>query len=129
MILGIDTSNNKEIIIFLEKDNKILKRRKISVSRNQSEKLLPLIESIFEKNNFSFNDLEEIKVANKGESFTSLRIGILTANALAYALKIKVSIIGENKSSKYVKNFKDFNIVIPNYTRDPDIIISKKNVK
>jgi tRNA threonylcarbamoyladenosine biosynthesis protein TsaB len=128
MILGIDTSNNKEIIIFLEKNGQVLKRRKVSANRNQSEKLLPLIEETFKKNNFKFKDLKEIKVANRGESFTSLRIGILTANALAYALKIKVSILGDKVNKKYIKNFKDFNIVIPDYTRDPDIIISKKNV-
>jgi tRNA A37 threonylcarbamoyladenosine modification protein TsaB len=33
-------------------------------------------------------------VADEGGSFTSLRIGVITANALAYALKIPV--IGES---------------------------------
>lgn len=116
MILNIDTSDNEIIKLSIEKDNKILKSKNISARRRQSEKLLPNIESLIKSINLNFKDIKKIKVAHMGGSFTALRIGVLTANALAYALKIKVETIIFDKKS--IKNFENFNIVIPKYDRD-----------
>ncbi|PKM91429.1 hypothetical protein CVU82_02430 [Candidatus Falkowbacteria bacterium HGW-Falkowbacteria-1] len=126
MILHIDTSNNKEIVVFLENNGLILKKKKMEAKRNQSEKLLPAIEALLLSAKINFKDLVEIKVENSGESFTSLRVGILTANALAYALKIKVSTENKKNSKKHVKKFDNFNIVTPDYKRSLDIALPKK---
>jgi tRNA A37 threonylcarbamoyladenosine modification protein TsaB len=110
MTLVIDTSNREKVLVFLEKDGVVIKKREWSVNRNQSEKLLSAIESL----GMNKKDLKKIKVAHKGNSFTSLRVGVLTANALAYALNIGVEALEQDKGS--VKNFKNFDIVIPDYT-------------
>lgn len=126
MILHIDTSNNKEIIVFLEDNGLLVRKKKVAGKRNQSERLLPLIEALLLSSQVNFKDLTEIRVENSGESFTSLRVGVLTANALAYVLKINVSIEGGKNIEKHLKKFNNFNIVVPDYKRALDIVLPKK---
>ena len=126
MILIIDTSDNKVIKLFLEENNKTVKKKTIIADRQQAEKLLPAIELLLKSAKADLREIEKIKVAHKGNSFTSLRIGILTANALAYALGIRVETLEMSKNK--VKKLKDFNIVIPEYNSDPDIKIKKNEL-
>ncbi len=94
MLLYIDTTFNDkiEIALFSQMNKKysLLSRKEIPANRQQSEKLLPGIINLLKKNSSDFKDLKMIAVSNEGGSFTSLRIGVVTANALAYALGIKV---------------------------------------
>lgn len=122
LILNINTSDKEIVEISLEKDRKILKKRKFSARRMQSEKLLPAIASLLNSAKINLENVSKIKVAHKGSSFTSLRIGVLTANALAYALGIEVETIVLDK--KNLKKLKNFNIVLPKYDREPDIKIA-----
>lgn len=130
MILLIDTSLPEHIILELKNDNgqKIMTKR-IKAARQQAEKLLPGIERMLEESGKKLKDLRRIQVAAHGKSFTSLRIGVVTANALAYSLGIPV--IGINESGQEIaeredKRFKDYNIVSPRYDREPNIGKSKK---
>lgn len=123
MVLGINTSDSKIIELFLERDNKIIRTKKIKAHKSQCEKLLPSIEKILINNSISLKSLKKIKVEHQGDSFTSLRIGILVANALAYALNIKVETFFFDK--KYIKKNNNFNIIIPKYNRNIDIKIKK----
>lgn len=61
-----------------------------NVQATHSEKLLPAIHSILERNQKTISDLSAIVVGQGPGSFTGLRIGITTANALSFALKIPV---------------------------------------
>lgn len=116
MILNIDTTNKDEIMISLECSGKIVSKKSIAAPRRQSELLLLEIKKILLKNKFDFPDLKKIKIASKGGSFTSLRIGVVTANTLAYALNVPVVSIGsETKKSKF------YGSVRPCYDREPDI--------
>lgn len=101
MILYIDTSNNKDIILTLM-NGKSIKKAKIKAEFQQCELLLASIDSFLAKNKVKLNDLTEIQVKNTGEGFTSLRIGIVTANALGYALGIPVK--GVDKITKRQRN-------------------------
>jgi len=123
MTLYINTTNRDEIIISLKDGDKILATKSINAPRTQAEKLLPAIDRLLKSKKIKLSDLEKIIVANYGGSFTSLRIGVITANALAYALKIPV--ISENKIKKN-KEFSGYSIVEPIYDREPNIGISKK---
>ncbi len=62
----------------------------VSVRRDQAEKLLPAIEKLLQKNKVKLKDLTKIVVQNGHGSFTALRLGIATANALTFALQIPV---------------------------------------
>lgn len=127
MILYIDTASAEEIELALEKNGKIVAKKKVSAPRSQAEKLLPAISRLLRGARASLNDLEKIAVNNRGGSFTSLRIGVLTANALAYALGIPVE--PQEKSGKNPKKFGLHAIVEPIYDRLPDIGRPKKTPK
>ncbi len=135
MILYIDTTRNEEMILALFKKEKsghaLLKEKKIAALRRQAEKLLPSIEKILSDLSLSLSDLKMIVVNNYGGSFTSLRIGVVTANALAYALKIEIrSGHLENKKlfldEKSSKKFSAYSIVEALYSSEPNIGVSKK---
>jgi len=121
MTLHINTSDQAIIKLFLEKDSRIIRRKSVQARRQQAEKLLPAISQILLKSGIGLRDLKKIKVEHRGDSFTALRIGVLTANALAYALNISLETIIANK--KNIRNFKNFNIVIPDYQKE--LIIKK----
>lgn len=126
MTLYINTVSSEEIIIALYDKAKLIVEKKISAPRRQSEKLLPAIDKLLKSKKIKLTDLKKINVENYGGSFTSLRIGVITANALAYALKIPVE--ASSKINKKNKKFGVYSIVEPIYDREPNIGISKKRL-
>jgi len=126
MILYINTVSGEEIIIALYNNEKLIAEKKINAPRQQSEKLLPAIEKLLQTKKIKLSDLKKIRVENYGGSFTSLRIGVITANALAYALKIPVE--ANSKINKKNKKFGIYSLVEPVYDREPNIGISKKTL-
>ena len=123
LILFINTASATEIILALKSGGKFLAKKKFLAPKKQAEKLLPAIEKLLLKNYFQLKDLSGIEVVNRGGTFTSLRIGVLTANALAFALKIPVLAI--NKEGELVKkdlrSAKGITIVVPHYDAEPNI--------
>lgn len=130
MILFINTASYDEIVIaLLTSDGKKIKTKKFKAARQQAEKLLPAVSQLLESQNKELKDLTRIQVVVTGGSFTSLRIGVVTANALAYALNILVEAVtadGEILKNQAVKKFATYNIVTPQYDREPNIGIKKK---
>ncbi|MFA7087804.1 MAG: tRNA (adenosine(37)-N6)-threonylcarbamoyltransferase complex dimerization subunit type 1 TsaB [Patescibacteria group bacterium] len=131
MILYINTASHDEIIIALFKTRvdfndspQIITRKKIRAPRRQAEKLVPAIDSLLQSAKKKLSGLKKIVVANSGGSFTSLRIGVITANALAFALKIPVE--AEFSNDKKGKNFSGYSLVEPVYDREPNIGTVKK---
>ena len=131
MILYINTTAPDEMIIALRSGTKVIARRKIKSVRNQAEKLVPEIDALLKKNRVAPRQLKKIIVAARGGRFTSLRIGVITANALAYALKIPVEAeeISDESGRPVViktKKFDIYSLVEPLYDREPTIGQSKK---
>lgn len=116
MILYIDTTKDKTIEISLKKDGKEILKKEIKSDFDQAKKLLPAISKALKDNKSELMEIERIEVVNKGGSFTSLRIGVVTANALGYALGVPVKAPdgGEKEES-------GFSIVEPYYDREPNI--------
>ena len=111
MELFIDTTQNNEIIVALKERDTIINEIRITAPKKQSELLLKSIEDIFAKTGFDIKSIKKIRVENSGGSFTSLRIGVATSNALGYALGIPVIGVKPNRG-KIVKAL---------YSRGPDI--------
>jgi len=86
MKLSIDTSDSKKTIVSI--GEKIFERKNSDL---KSQKLLELIDEALKKENIKLTDLSEIEVNLGPGSFTGLRIGVSTANALSWALKIPVN--------------------------------------
>ncbi len=124
MILYINTTSHEEIIIALRDSAKTIVQKKFRAPRQQAEKLLPAIAQLLQDQKVKLKTLKKIIVANQGGSFTSLRIGVITANALAYALKIPVE--AEPKTKLKNKKFASYSIVEPLYDRAPTIGAPKK---
>ncbi|MFA5359345.1 MAG: tRNA (adenosine(37)-N6)-threonylcarbamoyltransferase complex dimerization subunit type 1 TsaB [Patescibacteria group bacterium] len=124
MTLYINTTQNNLVEIALKNKGKFIVVKKFKSDRTQAEKLLPAIEKLLKTNKIKLSNLKGIEVANGGDSFTSLRIGVVTANALAYALNIAVA--GDNGKNKIVRSGKrSFKVVNPAYNREPDITEKK----
>lgn len=124
MTLYINTVSHDEIIIELRDRGSVLISKRISAPRKQSEKLLPAIDKLLKIKKVKLDKLTKIIVASYGGSFTSLRIGVITANALAYALNVPVE--AEDRSKKN-KEFSGYSIVEPIYDREPNIGKAKKS--
>jgi tRNA threonylcarbamoyladenosine biosynthesis protein TsaB len=119
MILSIDTSDNINIRVCLEGEAKDCCIERLA-TRSQGEKLLPAIEDLLKKARLKLSNLKGIKVANKGGSFTSLRIGVATANALAFALGVPVmDLAGLSLEKNGLK------VVEPEYGGAPNIGVHK----
>lgn len=86
MKLYIDTSDREKIVLGINK-----KRFETKAKEKKSQKLLPFIKEIMEKEKVEFKDLTEIQVNVGPGSFTGLRVGVSVANALGWALGILVN--------------------------------------
>jgi len=89
LILAIDCST--DILGLALMDSGQLKGEyNLSLKRQHSEKLLPLLEQIFELLDIEAEDLDGVAVAVGPGSFTGLRIGITTAKILGRIFSIPV---------------------------------------
>lgn len=130
MVLFINTASYDEIVISLSSVvGKTIKLKKFKAPRQQAEKLLPAVAKLLLSINQDLKDLTKIQVVVSGGSFTSLRIGVVTANALAYALNIPIEAVsadGVILNKQEAKKFATYSIVTPQYDREPNIGIKKK---
>lgn len=120
MILLIDSSQADSLRLSLTSKQASLFDLTITTHHTQSEKLLPLLEQQLNKHRHKLTDIKAIQVENRGEGFTNLRIGVTTANALAFALGISVT----PTQGKALKK-KGITVVKPEYSRAPHITIKK----
>lgn len=103
MILFIDTSK-PETKIALYKKSLLLAQKTWLSAKNQSEELLFEIDKLLKQNRVKKSDLKKILAVNGPGSYTGLRVGLSTANILAYSLKIEIIGIDlDLKANKFTK--------------------------
>lgn len=88
MILGLKTAGDETIIVLLQAAGTEAARQHWQSGRQLAEGLLDQILQLLEVNGRQLADLTGLVVFRGPGSFTSLRIGIATVNALAYALAV-----------------------------------------
>lgn len=97
----------------------------IDSKKKLSSTLLNLVNDMLRDNKYNLSDLKIIFVNPGPGSFTGLRIGLTTANLLAFALNIPIVKLN---SVKYEKGkFKE--ALLPEYGRDPNITKPKPRRK
>lgn len=107
LILGIDTSTDFLALSLLE-NNKIKAEYNLSLKRQHSEKLLPLMAELFKTFELSVKDLDAVAVATGPGSFTGLRIAITTAKMIGriFAIPVKgistLEIMAAGQSANYI---------------------------
>jgi len=91
MFLAIDTTNAVKTKLYLLSKNFVLNKRvEIERQNNLSEKLLRDIDEILRSNSANKQSTMGIFVHRGPGSYTGLRIGLSTANFIAYSLNIPV---------------------------------------
>lgn len=103
MILFIDTSTD-QIILALGKE-KVMIREVLKSQHRHSEILLLTIDKFLKKNKLKLENLTGLIVNIGPGHYTGLRVGIVTANTLSFALKIPVVGIKNSKAFKVEKLF------------------------
>lgn len=116
MILEIDTTGD-ESRVTLRKGDETIAERRFSGDRQEAERLLPVITELLAAAGCTFADLETVRASDRGGRFTSLRIGVTTANALAYA-------IARFQGCEWSPQ----SLIHPHYAQEPNISVSKKKI-
>ena len=122
MILYINTSKTDLIEVKLFLDNKLVKEKISNENLKQSELLLKMIDKVVH----DLKKLEAIYIVSGPGAFSALRIGVSTANALAWSLHIPVMELKVDQDISQVKISKEFKPVIPKYGKEPNITKAKK---
>ena len=86
-ILSIETSTSI-CSVAIHEQGELLALAEIKEPGAHAEKLLLLVDELFEKSVLSFADLDAVAVSQGPGSYTGLRIGVSTAKGIAYALEI-----------------------------------------
>ncbi|MDF2500462.1 MAG: universal protein YeaZ [Anaerosporomusa subterranea] len=86
-ILALDTSTIVSSVALAESD-RLLAEITLQTKKTHSEHLMPHIADLLDKASQKRSDLTAIAVSIGPGSFTGLRIGLATAKALAYTLKL-----------------------------------------
>jgi len=141
MYLYIDTTEKDSFAVAWLSKDKVLKKKAVKSERKHSEKLLKSIAQMLNSVQAALKDIEAIVVVKGPGAFTSLRIGVSVANALAYGLKIpalgireserpygreSVSRIAKKLDNQINKKKPKIQVVKPEYGRPPHITPKKK---
>ncbi|MFA6098636.1 MAG: tRNA (adenosine(37)-N6)-threonylcarbamoyltransferase complex dimerization subunit type 1 TsaB [Patescibacteria group bacterium] len=139
MLLIIDTTQYDNFYIGLSDIKGKIKFRKIVHGQlMQSEKILPSIDSFLRGKGVLCSSLKGIVVVTGPGNFTSVRVGVVTANTFSFALN--VPIVGISRSefesaeklavlgAQRLKIGKRWTLAKPVYNAEPNITKSKKQV-
>lgn len=139
MQLYIDTTDGKTITLALAAGGEVVAQKCVAARHQQSETLLKEIARLLRTAGKTKRSLRGIAVVSGPGKFTATRIGVTTANALAYALDIPVAGVARGQYSTVQewaavggrsfggkKHFSNKRAVEPVYDGEPSISMPKK---
>ena len=95
LILGIDTSTKICTCSIFDSENGIIAETSLSVKKNHSNIVMPIIDNLFKISDLTINDIDKIAVAIGPGSFTGVRIALGIAKGLAMALNKSLIAVNE----------------------------------
>ncbi len=87
--LYIDT-HDKDLILAIYQNEKLLKIKKMENARELSIHCIPLLIDLFNSCNLTVKEIHDIVVVNGPGSFTGVRLGVTIAKTLAFTLNIPI---------------------------------------
>lgn len=85
MLLAINTATQHNALALID-GQAVIAEETWPAAQNQAEILQPKIKELLQKNNFSWENSTHFIVVKGPGAFTSLRVGVVAANTLAFAL-------------------------------------------
>ena len=95
LILGIDTSTKICTCSIFDSENGVIAETSLSVKKNHSNIVMPIIDNLFKISELNINDIDKIAVAIGPGSFTGVRIALGIAKGLAMALNKPLIAVNE----------------------------------
>ena len=95
LILGIDTSTKICTCSIFDSENGVIAETSLSVKKNHSNIVMPIIDNLFKISDLNINDIDKIAVAIGRGSFTGVRIALGIAKGLAMALNKPLIAVNE----------------------------------
>lgn len=111
LILGIDTSTKICTCSIFDSETGIIAETSLSVKKNHSNIVMPIIDNLFKISNLSIDDIDKIAVAIGPGSFTGVRIALGIAKGLAMALNKPLIAINELDILEAIVNDSDIQII------------------
>lgn len=132
MKLLIDTADPELIQIGLAEKGTVVASRKLKAKYRQAEKLLPAITKLLATKKLGLRNLTAVAVISGPGPFTALRIGVVTANTIAFALRIPIVGVRRDQAADLSqlaitaeKRRGGSKPVIPFYGQEPHITLKK----
>ena len=88
-LLAVDTTTDK-IVVVVYRDGKIFSRVDDAQGRKHNGRVLRIIDELLDESGLEITDLNYLGVVVGPGSFTGIRIGVATINALSVATKIPI---------------------------------------
>ena len=94
LLLALDTSNRRGGAVALARDGEILSTAEHDPAQGYAEAVFALIDEVLRAPCLSLDDVEGLAVIRGPGSYTGLRIGVMTAKALAFARELPLYAAG-----------------------------------
>ena len=136
MVLVIDTSDGTVMLLALvDRQGRLVANRRLSAQYRQSQRILPAIESLQRGVGLPLVKLDGVIVAAGPGPFTALRIGLITANTIAWthglplvAVKKTVDLTFDEfvaQGMRALRTSKPTRIMEPYYGQAPNVTIKR----
>ena len=112
LILGIDTSTKICTCSIFDSENGVIAETSLSVKKNHSNIVMPIIDNLFKLSDLNINDIDKIAVAIGPGSFTGVRIALGITKGLAMALNKPLIAVNELDILEAIANGNE-NEIIP----------------
>ena len=111
--LFLDT-HDKEVVIVLYKNNKIIEKIIENSNYQHSQITIPLIKEVLDKHGLKPDNINELVVVIGPGSFTGVRISVTIAKTMAYTLNIPIKVIDslQLKASSVINPNNDYYVSI-----------------
>ncbi len=131
-LLIIDTTTQPARLALAE-GKAVIAQREVGPPRELSRQLMPELQRMLADHSWQPSDLSVVGVVNGPGSFTALRIGVATANALALATAIPVAAVTPGsldhvlqQSIDQLQTGRTTAMVLPQYGKEPTITKPKR---